>query len=249
MELYRDIRGELWKMRRTLLIWLHLAVPVLGIIIFLFYYSFAAWSDQGKICGYIEALSIALPLVISVVCAMSVELEEKGHFQTLLGVAVRRRNPVIAKWAVLLGMGFAALLLAVLGFEAGFGVLTGRALLSAERYAVLALTLWLSSMNLYLIHLFLNLAFSKNISLCAGTAQLVVSALFLTGLGEGRWQFFPCAWGGRWSQYLLQCWMGNRVVSWEYVSKNLVCGAAVTLLLWSGFFLWLNFYEGRQCKD
>ena len=101
-------------------------------------------------------------------------------------------------------------------------------------------------MNLYLLHLFLNLAFSKTISLCMGTAQLVVSALFLTGLGEGRWQFFPCAWGGRWSGYLLQYWKGNESVSGEYVANSLVVGAVVTILFWCGALLWFHYYEGRQ---
>ena len=248
-ELYRDIKGELWKMRHTLIPALHILIPVLGILVFLFYYSFAAWSDQGKISGYIQVLSIVFPLVISVICSMSVEMEEKGHFQTFLGVAVYRRNPLLAKWLVLSGMGFAAILLAVLGFAGGFWMLSGRETLSVGEYLLLACVLWMEGMDLYLLHLFLNLGFSKSISLCVGTAELVVSALFLTGLGEGRWQFFPCAWGGRWGGYLLQCWIGKGAASTEYMTKSLVVGAAVSILLWCGIFLWFPFYEGRQCKD
>lgn len=248
-ELYRDIQGELWKMRHTLIPALHILLPVLGILVFLSYYSFAAWSDEGKISGYIQVLSVALPLVISGICSMSVEMEEKGRFQTFLAVAVYQRNPFLAKWMVLSGMGFAAILLAVLGFAGGFRILSGRAALSVVEYLTLAWALWMESVDLYLLHLFLSLRFSKNISLCVGTAELVVSALFLTGLGEGRWQYFPCAWGGRWGGYLLQCWIGNGAASTEYMTKCLVSGAVVSILLWCGVFLWFPFYEGRQCKD
>ena len=114
-------------MRHTWIPVLHILIPVLGILVFLYYYSFAAWSDEGKISGYIQVLSIAFPLIISGICSMSVEMEEKGHFQTFLGVAVNRRNPLLAKWIVLSGMGFAAILLAVLGFAGGFRALSGKA--------------------------------------------------------------------------------------------------------------------------
>lgn len=58
------------------------------------------------------------------------------------------------------------------------------------RYVRLTGTLIFGSVPLYLEHLFLNLIFPKTVSQCVGVAQSVVSALFLTGLGEGRWQFF-----------------------------------------------------------
>lgn len=248
-ELYRNIQGELWKMRHTLIPVMHVLIPLLGVGVFLAYYSFAAWSDEGKVSGYIEALSVVLPLVISVICSMSVEMEERGHFQTFLGVAVHRRVPLFAKWMALSGMGLAAILLAVLGFVGGYRLMAGTAVLSAGKYLALSAVLWIGGMDLYLFHLFLNLAFSRNLSLCMGTAELVICALFLTGLGEGRWQIFPCAWGGRWSSYLLQCWIGNREWSVEYVSANLTPGILVTVVLWCAVFLWFPLYEGRQCRD
>lgn len=248
-ELYRNIRGELWKMRHTLIPVMHVLIPLLGIAVFLVYYSFAAWSDEGKVSGYIEALSVVLPLVISVICSISVEMEEKGHFQTLLGVAVHRRTTLLAKWMVLSGIGLLAILLAVLCFAGGYRIMAGTAVLPAGKYLILSGVLWIGGMDLYLLHLFLNLAFSRNLSLSMGTAELVISALFLTGLGEGRWQFFPCAWGGRWSSYLLQCWIGNKAVNVEYVTANLAAGLAVTAVLWCAVLLWFPSYEGRQCRD
>lgn len=248
-ELYGHIRGELWKLRHTLLPWLHVLIPLLGIAVFLAYYSFAAWSDAGKVSGYIETLTIALPLVVSVICSISAELEESGHYQTFLGVSVYKRNPLLAKWIVLSGMGLLSIFAAVLGFALGYWVMKGSMVLLMREYLILILVMWFCSVSLYLIHLFLNFAFSKNISLCAGTAELVIAALFLTGLGDGRWQFVPCSWAGRWTEYLIQYWTGNKVLPAEAVMKNLGSEAAVTVILWIVFFMWFYFYEGRQCRD
>lgn len=248
-ELWRHIKGEIWKMRHTLLPWMHVLIPILGIGIFLLYYSFAAWSDEGKVSGYIQALSVVLPLVISVVCSMSVETEESGHFQTFLGTSVCRWNPLFAKWIFLSGIGLGSVLLAVTGFAAGYGMMTGRTVLSAGDSLILAVTLWLGSGCTYLVHLFLNLAFSKAISLCAGTAELLISALFLTGLGEGRWHFFPCSWSGRWSGYLLLYWKDSNMVSADYLMKSLEICVMVTLIVWGIILWWFHFYEGKKRYD
>lgn len=248
-ELWRLVRAEIWKMRHTLLTWIHVLIPLLGITVFLIYYSFAGWSEEGKISGYVQVLSITFPLLISVVCSLSVEMEEQGHFQTLLGAAVHKLEPLLAKWIVLAGMGLGAMLLAVGGFAAGYGIMTGRMIYTPGQYLGIAAVLWLGGANLYLLHLFLNLAFSKHISMCAGTAELLVAALFLTGLGEGRWQFFPCSWSGRWSGYLLLYWKGTAAVSAGFMFRSFCVGAVLTAVLWGMIFLWYHFYEGRQCHD
>ena len=69
-EIWGNVKGEMWKMRRTLLPWLHVMIPLLGIAVFLAYYSFAAWNDEGKILGYMEALTVILPMVVSVICSI-----------------------------------------------------------------------------------------------------------------------------------------------------------------------------------
>ncbi|NBI60725.1 lantibiotic immunity ABC transporter MutG family permease subunit [Lachnospiraceae bacterium] len=248
-ELLRLIKAEFWKVRHTLLTWIHLLVPLLGIAVFLMYYSWSGWSDEGKVSGYIQVLSIAFPMIISVVCSLSVEMEEQGHFQTMLGAAAHKGASLLAKWILLAGMGLGSMLLAVGGFAAGYGIMTGRMVYAPGQYLGMAAVLWLGGANLYLFHLFLNLAFSKTISMCAGTAELLTAALFLTGLGEGLWQFFPCSWGGRWCGYLLLYWKGNGAVSAGFIFRSLMAGMVLTAVLWGTIFLWYHFYEGRQCHD
>ncbi len=248
-ELGRLVRAEFWKIRHTLLPWIHVLIPLLGITVFLSYYRLSRVSDEGKVSGYIQTLAIAFPLIISIVCCLSVEMEERGHFQTFLGSAVHKKNALLAKWLVLSGMGFASMLLAVGGFAAGYWGMTGKMVYGKAEYFCMAVVLMLNGIGLYLFHLFLNLSFSRNISLCAGTAQLLVAALFLTGLGEGLWQFFPCSWGSRWSGYLLLYWKGNLSVSAEFVYKSLGICVCFCAALWGLIFLWFHYYEGRQCHD
>ncbi len=248
-ELLRLVKAEAWKMRHTLLPWFHILLPLLGISIFLAYYRVSIVNDEGKVFGYIQTLSIVFPLIISVVCALDVEMEEQGHFQTLLGAPVRKWKPLLAKWLVLAGSGMGSMLLAVGGFASGYGIMTGRTVYTPAQYLGIAAVLWLGGANLYLLHLFLNLAFSKQISMCVGTAELLVAALFLTGLGEGLWQFFPCSWGSRWSGYLLLYWKGQITVSAGFVSRSLAVGMGLTGVLWGMIFLWYHYYEGRQCHD
>lgn len=102
-ELFGCIRAELVKMRHTFLYPLHLALPVLGSALFLLYYRVSGWSEEAQISGYAQVIGIALPFAVSIVCAGNVELEEKNHFHTFLGGAVRRRNSFLAKLLTLLG--------------------------------------------------------------------------------------------------------------------------------------------------
>lgn len=248
-ELWRLVKAEVYKTRHTLLPWIHVLIPVLGIVVFLIYYQWTAWSDEGKVSGYMQVLSIVLPLIVSVICSLSMEMEERGHFQTFLGTAVSKKNPLLAKWIVLSGAGLLSMLLAVGGFAAGYWGLTGRMVYGAGEYLCMAAVLWLGGADLYLFHLFLNLAFSKSISMCAGTAELLAAALFLTGLGEGLWQLFPCSWGSRWCGYLLLYWKGNAAVSGGFVMRSLGICAGISLVLWGLIFLWFHFCEGRQCHD
>ncbi|MBQ7919606.1 MAG: hypothetical protein IJ324_06670 [Lachnospiraceae bacterium] len=83
--LISEIQAECLKMRHTFLYPFHAAIPLLGSMLFLFYYRFSSWSEEAQISGYIEIIGVALPFVISIVCAGNVSLEEQNHFQVLLG--------------------------------------------------------------------------------------------------------------------------------------------------------------------
>lgn len=100
-------------------------------------------------------------------------------------------------------------------------------------------------------HLFLNLRFSKMVSMGVGMAESLISALFLTGLGDGIWQYVPASYSARGSLEILRIYfteMGGKEISGEYMRQFCV-NLLITVFLCAIIFLWFQFYEGRACDD
>lgn len=140
---------------------------------------------------------------------------------------------------------------AIVIFACGYHWGLGKAGLSAGTFGLLLLVLWLGSIPIYLEHLFFNFAFSKTVSLGAGVAQVLLSALFLTGLGDGKWQFFSSTWSARWSSLILTA-AANEGASGFLLGKvktyALIC-LLITVVIYVIIRVWFYYYEGRQCDD
>lgn len=251
MELYRGLKGEFCKMRHTSLFLLHLLLPLLGCLVFLWYFSFSRGRVQGHIGGFIQAVGCAYPFAASLVCAKAVALEGENHFQVFLGTLKRKETAFFAKWLSLELLGFAAVFLTVFGFALGYHGILGREGLSFLVYGKAVLVLWMGSIPLYLEHLFFNLQFSGAISMGIGLAQSLTAALFLTGLGEERWQFVPCTWPARGGNLLLLSAWGTDQGAYFLgeTEKAFKAGLLLTALLCVIILAWFYFYEGRQRNE
>ena len=250
-ELFRCIRGELVKMCHTFLYPLHIGVPLLGSLVFLLYYKSSGWNDMAQISGFFQIIGIALPFAASIVCAGNVELEEANHFQVFLGNGAHKWKAFLAKWMTLWGLSVFGISAAVFLFALGYQFVLLKEGIFLGYYAVFVLILSLGSGMLYLIHLFLNLMFPKQVSLCVGVAQFLLASLFLTGLGDQRWQFFPGTWSARGVSLALAF-----VTQREYadVFMEEVKGVVPVCLLIMGISyaiirIWFHYYEGRRCND
>ena len=246
----QGIRAELLKMRYTFLYVFHVAIPLLASSVFLLYYRFSGWSEQAQIAGYMEIIGMALPFLVSIICAGNIGLEEQNHFQVFLGSYENKWKGLAVKWLVLVGMCLMAIAGAVLLFGTGYHVLLGKEGLSISEYLWMILLLFLGSMPLYLEHLFLNLRFSRTVSQCTGVAQSLLSGLFLTGLGDGRWQFFPCTWSARGIMLLY-----GRIEQHEtddlffYLKHDGIICLLLFIFLCVIIGIWIYYYEGRQYND
>ncbi len=245
------IHAEGLKMRHTFLYPFHVAVPFFVSMVFLFYYKFAGWSEMAQISGYMEVIGVSLPFVISIVCAGNIRLEEQNHFQIILGSYIEKWKGFWIKWFVLAGMGFLAIFGAVALFGAGFHFGLGKEGISVVTYMQLIMVLFFGSVLVYLEHLFLNLMFPRTVSQCVGVAESLLSALFLTGLGEGRWQLFPCTWSARGVLILLNGMAREEIR--DVLFAEMKCFAVICMLLLilmcAIIGIWFHFYEGRQCND
>ena len=56
---------------------------------------------------------------------------------------------------------------------------------------------------IYVIHFFLSLKRHKGVVIGAGIVESMLSALFLTGMGEGIWMYCPFAWGTQLLRYMI----------------------------------------------
>lgn len=57
MKILRLMKADFIKMKHTSFYWIHICMPVIGIFMFLWYYSFSILGSIGKVNGYLDALS------------------------------------------------------------------------------------------------------------------------------------------------------------------------------------------------
>ena len=252
-EIWRFTKAEYRKMKGTYLPLIFAGVPLLGCGLFLLYYSFSPWDTESEIMAYAEAMGAALPFLISLLSALSVGLEEKNHFQTFLGTARKKKSSLLGKYIALLLCTFFSFLLAVGIFGAGFTFLLGKEGMTPGLCVKLIFALWLPSAALYGIHLFLDLTFPRSVSIAVGTGESLISALFLTGLGDGLWTFVPASWSARWAAYVTGMELNDTYRKMVQENLNLKGNAKIclliTFLLCAIILVWFRFYEGRQCND
>lgn len=250
---------ELIKMKHTFLYPYHVLLPVIGSGLFLVYYRWIRHGMENGIGVLVEITGVALPLVISIVCAGNISLEAQNHFQIFLENYKCRWKGLAAKLLVLWSMGFLSVSAAIVIFTAGYGELkkqaetfgeTGQA---GESLMMLVVILAIGSIPVYVEHLFWNFVFPASVSQCIGVAESILSALFLTGLGDGIWQYVPCTWSARgvtlfWEISRASDEMRTVIYHTEMKKTGMIC----TLLL-AGICviigLWFQNYEGRQWNE
>ena len=164
--LSRVLRADFLKMKHTVFFWIHIAMPIIGIVLFLSYYSFSKVDSMNKVSGYIQVLSISFPLLLSIVCSSVVEQEAlAGNFKELISTEYGRRKAFISKVCLLLICGLCSTILAVVGFAAGFHFLLGQNEFPLSLYVEISFILFGCQIFMYIFHLFLNFRFSKGASI------------------------------------------------------------------------------------
>lgn len=243
----KQLKAEFFKIRHTFLIPIHILVPVISGIVFLVWTRISA---RLQFLVYTEAIGIAFPVLASVICAGDVETELPGHFQGFLMKPGKREGAFLAKWMCLQIMAFLAVMGAMLFYAAGNALVLGNNEISAGVFFKTGMIVWAGSLPLYLEHLFLNLRFSRAVSLAVSIGQFLISALFLTGIGEGKWQYVPCSWSSRGAVLYLTEQFNRRVEGRFSVEKgNIFTCILLGTVLCAIILVWFHFYEGRQDNE
>lgn len=241
------IWAEFLKYNHTFLPWIHVLLPTgIAVLTAVFGVVTPAYSWANITSGYLQMLGIAFPLVIAVICSKAVELEaEAGHFQTVLASS-QRKILYFVKFVSLIVMELVAICLALVIF--GLLYRSNADVPYLAFYGYVGLFLLTSTVILYLLHLLIAFLFGSGATIGLGIFEVLVSALLLTGLGDGIWQFVPCAWPAR----LMVTWFNML----QYPDQNPIF--AQQLLLWLevafpmtllGLFLsllWFDRWQGRN---
>lgn len=242
------LQADMLSLRRTTFFWLHLLLPIVTSILFLVYFSFTTYDEMTKLLAYKQVLAVLLPLIISLVCSIVVEVEwTAGRYYHLLSVAGARANVLASKLILLLVSGFIAIQAAVWLFDIGYGYMLNESKEWSIRDGLItAVVLFGSSVVFYMFHLWLNMRFGKEVSLGIGILGVLIAALMQTGLGDGRlWTFVPYSWSGRFVASWMITEQGEAYDSLILgIQQGVVIAAGVSIASIVILFFWFKRWEG-----
>lgn len=244
----RCLRAEFLKTKGLSVRKVHIMVPICVSFIFLLYYSFAMWTDDSKVEAYFQVLGIGFPFLIGLFTVILSEQEQNaGNFGEMLS-APKRLPIFFSKIVLLIFMGTFSVILASYLFGVGFIYILKKQVVGLSFYGKMAVILIGSSIFLYVWHMFLSFRFNKGVSIGICIVESLVSALFLTGLGDRVWPYTPCAWPARFATYFLAVTKGSTGVGADCIIAILLC-TLITLssLILYGF--WALHWEGQHTHD
>lgn len=241
----RCIYSDLLKFKHTSILWIHLLMPLTSALLFTAYYSVSSWTVEAKISGYFEVIGIALPLMIGLITGKAGEQEgQAGNFQSMLCSIKSRTAAYASKLVVLLLLGTLSIIIAVGVFAVGFQQIP------TVIYVKAAGLLICGSAFLYILHLFVSLRYGMGVSIGLGIIESLISALALTGLGDGRWYYIPCTWSARLCDNLVYTWINpSKTLGYEEIQKCLMVVICSTIVMLIINIIWFKRWEGRKAYE
>lgn len=204
LQLKKLLKADIVKLKSTQMIWIHLYIPALGLIMFLSYYSYTLWNSSSKVSAYLQVLCIVFPILIGIITSMASDQEYiAGGFQNILASSEIKCLSFISKYTLFLLLGLLNTILSVIGFYIGFSFIENDIFPFTMMYLAVVGILIGSNIFEYILHFFSSLRFSKGVSIGVGIVESLISSLFVTGMGDGRWAFTPCSWSIRFIDSLL----------------------------------------------
>ncbi len=260
MQIVRLINADCKKAKHTPLLWIHLAVPLIGAAAMVCYDSFSKTAySVSSVGSFLQLLALTFPLLIGVICSLCVEQEfQAGKFQVLFTASKPKFLTFLSKYIFLVLLGFGAALVAIFCYAGGISAVLHKNLFPWSFYLTATLILTGSFLFCYIFHLFLSLRFGKGASIGVGIAELLLAAIFNTDLGDKIWVAFPCTWGIRfvttWTNFAsksaLQAdkYMMASQTAMELHTGILICIVATILSILVAS-VWFSRWEGQKSED
>lgn len=227
------------------MLWIHALIPLTAAILFITYYSVSSWKTEAKISGYLEVIGIAFPLMIGLITGKAAEQEgQAGNFQTMLCGVKSRAVAYVSKLVVMLLLGTLSIMIATEVFAVGFQTIPGMMYVKAEGLLIAG------SVFLYILHLSVSLRYGRGASIGLGIVESLISALALTGLGDGKWYYIPCTWSARLCDNLVFTWLNpSTTLGYEEIQKCLIVATCATVAAFIISLFWFKRWEGRKSYE
>lgn len=248
IDFVRCVQSDFIKTKRESIRLAHILIPLGLALAFLIYYAYVPRNPFVKLEAYFQVMGIGFPFLIGLFCSIIAEQEQNaGNFWELLSSP--KRVPVFfSKLFLLIGFGTFSILFASLFFGVGYLYILKQDIVPILFYIKGGFILLGSSIFLYVLHLFLSLRFNKGVSIGVAVLESLVSALFLTGMGEVIWSYTPCAWAARFVTYALVVQTGQNLSFKDCQIAILLC-IIMTVVSFVLYGIWAYNWEGQNTSD
>lgn len=244
---FRYLHSDFMKIKRSSVLWIHILVPIAGIVLFLFSYVIKEQEAGSMVESFLGAMASAFPIAIGLVCSMTAEQEsDAGNFQGLL-TGPSKLHPFFSMTVMILILGFGSSLLASFGFKAGLAIFLHEVPFGVDFYLYSAILIYTSNLFIYFFHLFLSLRFNKNVSIGVGIVESLISLLLLTGLGDEWWIFIPCGWALRLLKPFFQ--LGGVIPINPEINAAITLCCIETVLILVFVIIWFIRWEGKKTEE
>lgn len=248
-KLGKQISSDAVRLSKTPFLVVHLAVPVLGILIFTWYQSMTIYPPEKFTVNYYQVLTLIYPLLAAWICSIITEQEiEAGGGFFLLSTPSRMKS-LLSKLLFLVIFGLMSCLLVTLGYSGVAAIIISEFSFPLSITLRMALLVWGCAVYEYLFHTWLGLRFSRNASFAAAAVEILFAALMLTGLGEAIWFFVPSAWGVRLVNLLSRYLLLGDITTVPAMKLGTLAAVVVTFLMLVLLFIWFRRWEGRKNEE
>ncbi|MDR0880376.1 MAG: lantibiotic immunity ABC transporter MutG family permease subunit [Clostridioides sp.] len=247
------LKSGFMKLRRSHISLLHILLPVLAVLAFTWYAGVTKVDKTEIAVGYFQVLSLGFPTIIGVVCAMVAERDmNAGKGFDLLTSTNPKVMSIVGMLITTLFLGFLSVIIAVMGFGESISAIYSENPFTMKFYFIVVCTMILTNTLLYAFHLFVSLRFGKGASTGLGVFGSLVSALMITGLGDGIWMFIPCSWSIRFTTMLAYAEVSPGSLTNQLVAEArlaTVSCTAMTVIVIVGLLIWFNRWEGKTSYE
>lgn len=241
------LKVDLYKFLKSKISISHLLIPIIGLILMLAYFTLSSWSEIEKVSAYIQVISMAFPLIISIVITMVYEQEEESGFQYFLSTPNKRYIPHVSKLFLLFSFGIIATMISVFGFGIVFNLID-KDKFSMIFYFILTIIMFISNIPLYMLQYLVVFYFGKGASIGMGILGSLVAALMMTGIGEGLWFILPWGYSIRLSSCFFQYVITNKLnlILQSEVKLAIISLIVFTIISITILIAFSRYWEGKK---